>query len=314
MQKNELLAVLFHYNLIDYDNVSDIFKIVCPFHGDVNASLQVNVDENRFYCYGCGAYGDAKEFVKKMEGCNDLQAYIILERILRGKISQSLKGIEIPRQQIVTNKELLRIAKAYFYGLPKPSWEYIKKSYLFDRGYSAKTLMKIDARLNPNNNYGVIMPMMDMGKFKGYVCRATNKEVEKKRKYLYNKGFSRKDTIVGDYDRDWVIICEGYMDWLKFKEFGINNVCAILGWKITQNQIEKILSYTDCVISALDNTKTGRAGTRELRQYFEVVRFKFPENVKDPGDLDIYDFRKSWQQTVAEVKKRDKGIKYKNWR
>lgn len=314
MQNNELLSVLLHYGLVDFENISGIFKIICPFHGDVNASLQVDIDKNRFYCYGCGVYGDAKDFVKRMEECDDLHAYIVLERILRGKISQNLKRIELPKQEILDDKELLRIAKAYFYSLPKPSWEYIKKSYLYDRGFSPETLKKVDARINPNNNYGVIMPMLDMGKFKGYVCRATNKEVESKRKYLYSKGFSRRKTIVGDYDRDWAVICEGYMDWLKFKEFGINNCCAILGWKITQNQVEKLLKHTDCVISALDNTKTGRAGTRELKQYFDVVRFRFPDTVKDPGDLDIYDFRKAWKQTVEEVRKKDNQVLYKNWR
>ena len=41
--------------------------------------------------------------------------------------------------------------------------------------------------------------MIDNGKFKGWVCRTTDKDIEKKRKYLYNKGFRRAETLVGSY-------------------------------------------------------------------------------------------------------------------
>lgn len=40
-------------------------KCVCPFHKENTPSLNVFDDTNSFYCFGCGASGDAIEFVKE---------------------------------------------------------------------------------------------------------------------------------------------------------------------------------------------------------------------------------------------------------
>lgn len=313
-QAKKLLRVLDYYGLTQNSMLADRFKIVCPFHGDVNASLQINLEYGTYYCFGCGAKGGPKEFVQGMEMCDDLKAYLKLEQILKNGGKQKFK-YEVDFAPKQTSSELRLQAKRYFYSLPKPSWEYIKNSYMHKRGFTSEVLEEIDARLNPNENYGIIMPLKDMGKFRGYVCRATNKSVESERKYLYNKGFSRRNTLVGWYDKPWVVICEGYMDWLKLQQFGVHNSCAILGWKITEEQIEKLKECTDCVISALDNTETGIQGTKILKQHFKVVRFRFPEaQVKDPGDLDIYDFRMCWKRTVDAVRKIDPKVRLSNWR
>ena len=44
-------------------------NVVCPFHGDVNASLSIDVVNNRSFCFGCGFKGNAFDFVKEMEDC-----------------------------------------------------------------------------------------------------------------------------------------------------------------------------------------------------------------------------------------------------
>lgn len=306
-----LIRVLDFYNLLDTTTPMDKYKIVCPFHGDVNASLQVDLTNNRFYCYGCGIKGDARQFVKYMEKMDDLTSWLKYETILNTTWKSDYK---IQVAEVETPERLMQLAKRYYYSLPKTKWSEVEDSYIQKRGYTSKVLSKVGAKLNPNNDYGIVMPMVDMGEFKGYVCRATNKEVESKRKYLYNKGFTRRNTLVGNYDKNWVVICEGYMDWLRFKMYGVNNVCAILGWKITPIQIEKIKQYTNNVISALDNTDTGKEGTKYLKQFFNVIRYKFPENVKDPGDLDTFNFMKSWMETVDRVRKKEPGIKHSNWR
>ena len=105
---------------------------------------------------------------------------------------------------------------------------------------------------------------LDNKKFKGWVCRTTDKQVEAKRKYLYNKGFSRANTLCGDYgNKEYVIVVEGFMDRLRFIEVGIepDNVVAILGWKMSDEQQKKLkdkgIKY---IISALDNDTAGKKG------------------------------------------------------
>lgn len=44
------------------------FSASCPFHADRTPSFRVYPDSKRFKCFGCGARGDAFEFVQRFEG------------------------------------------------------------------------------------------------------------------------------------------------------------------------------------------------------------------------------------------------------
>ena len=39
------------------------------------------------------------------------------------------------------------------------------------------------------------------------------------------------------------------------------------------------------VVSALDNDDKGNKGTEYLKRFFEVIRFPYPEGVKDTGEM-----------------------------
>jgi DNA primase len=40
---------------------------LCPFHGEKTASFSVNAEQGLYYCFGCGAKGDAITFVRESE-------------------------------------------------------------------------------------------------------------------------------------------------------------------------------------------------------------------------------------------------------
>lgn len=305
--ENLFVRVLSYYNLIDESNLSDKFKIICPFHGDVNASLLINLKENSFFCFGCQKKGHADDFVRYMENIDGLQAAIKITEIIKAthKSNYHIEPIEV-----ISDEKSLFEAKRYFYSLPKPNWRIERNSYMSNRGFKNSTLAKVDARINYNENYGIIFPLKENDIFKGYVCRATNKDMEQKRKYLYNKGFTRRNTLHGNFKNNCVVIVEGYMDWLRFVENKINFVSAILGWKITSIQIEKLQQYTDTIISALDNTDTGKEGTEYLKKYFNVVPFYYEENIKDVGELDTFYFNKLWADTKKRAKKQNININF----
>lgn len=313
-QGEELAKVLWYYNLIPEINTLSQ-KIICPFHEDINPSMIVNLEDGSFFCFGCGATGDANHFVKLMEtehnGLNDLQAHIKFNKILK---SNKCSDIKLDRT-LVKNKprqrDLYDAAYDYYYGLKKVNWSQSGdpevdpiKQYMFDRGFSSSTLNKARAKITYNQNYGLIFPMIDNGKFKGWVCRTTKKEIEKKRKYLYNEGFSRATTLVGDYGKfGYVFIVEGYMDRLKFLQFNEDNVVAILGWKISQQQIQKLKDKgITKVIAALDNDDCGKRGTEYLKQYFDVTKFSYLKGVKDPGDMTKENFDKMLKRTMQNFK------------
>ena len=91
---------------------------------------------------------------------------------------------------------------------------------MFKRGYTPQTLNDNDVRFTFNENYKIVVPIIENGSFRGYAKRRTDGE-DSVRKYLYNDGFKPK-IIQGNYKKDWVVITEGYMDWLKLKQNVIN--------------------------------------------------------------------------------------------
>jgi len=93
------------------------------------------------------------------------------------------------------------------------------------------------------------------------------------------------------------------MDRLKFVQFGEDNVVAILGWKMSLQQIQKLKDRgITKVISALDNDECGRKGTKFLEQHFEVTRFKYLKGIKDPGDMTQELFDKMFKKTMEIYK------------
>lgn len=312
----ELAKVLWYYNLLpSIDQATQ--KIVCPFHSDVNPSMIVNLADGSFFCFGCNVAGDAKRFVelfeKQYNGLNSLQAYQKYLKILKSdKCSDVKVGNSVRKHQKPRSRQLYVEAYDYYHGLRKVSWrspemmeEIEALKYMNDRGFSAKTLEKCKAKVTYNSSYMLIFPMLDNGKFRGWVCRTTIESIAKKRKYLYNEGFSRATTLVGDYgSKDYVIVVEGYMDRLKLVQLGVDNVVAILGWKMTDQQIKKLKDAgVTKVISALDNDECGRKGSKYLRKFFKVTRWCYLKSIKDPGDFDVRSFKKMFSKTMARFRK-----------
>lgn len=48
------------------------FIAICPFHNEKTGSLSVR--GNKFHCFGCGAKGDAIDFVQKLNGFSFIEA------------------------------------------------------------------------------------------------------------------------------------------------------------------------------------------------------------------------------------------------
>lgn len=310
-KRQQLEKVLNYYNI---PIESEKFKILCPFHADKNNSLLIDLEQGRWWCFGCEIGSEAKDFIQKVEKCDDFEAYKLLAKICndkKNKCKVTISGVKPVNDKKKKKQELIE-AKDYYFNLKTINWEKDtnitkEKKYLLDRGFELPTLNKVKCKLTYNDKYPIVFPMNDMGKFRGYVCRTMDKEVEKKRKYLYNKGFSRRNTIVGKYDCSTVMLVEGYMDYLKAKQLGVTYVGAILGWKITKEQVRKLKKQgVETIISALDNDKCGRKGTIELKKHFEVIRFQYPKDTKDIGEMNKSLFVKAKEKTILKRKKRKK--------
>lgn len=311
----ELAKVLYYYGLIPDVNSSEQ-KIVCPFHDDLNPSMIVNLEKGKWFCFGCNKSGDAFDFVKGIEEKKHrqgIQTILKFFRILKSEKVERLKynpKIKTKKE----SKELYDIAWDYYYGLSRVDWKNPEaeeaveaKKYMLKRGFNVTTLNKAQAKITYNKSYSIIFPMLDNGMFKGWVCRTTVKEIEQKRKYLYNGGFMRRNTLVGNYAGcQFVFVVEGYMDRLKFVQYGVENVVAILGWKMSREQQKKIEdSKIEYVISALDNDACGKKGTEYLKTIFpgRVIRWQYLSGIKDPGEMTKELFQKMYERTMKKYAK-----------
>ena len=273
--------------------------------------MSIDYEKGYCSCFGCGWSGDAYDFVKCINPkMNDLRAMRELVRILNSKKVKHLKMAK-NHKKVKTSKQSLIEAHDYYYGLSKINWlvdnsdEVVSaREYMEKRGFKATTLNHCGCKVTYNKSYGIVFPLLDNYKFKGWVCRTMQPGIEKKRKYLYNDGFSRTSTLCGTYGRcKYVYIVEGYMDMLKLKQFGVKDVSAILGWKISDIQVQKLKDAgVTHVISALDNDECGKKGSEYLKNFFKVTRFKYLKGVKDPGEMTKEQFTKMNNRTLNNIK------------
>ena len=60
-----------HYGM----TVAQNGMVCCPFHNDRHPSMKLN--EDYFYCFGCGTKGDAIEFTSKLFGITAMEGEMI---------------------------------------------------------------------------------------------------------------------------------------------------------------------------------------------------------------------------------------------
>lgn len=290
----DFAKVLLFYGVIDTVTASD-FNIVCPFHEDVNPSMRITLNNGKFFCFGCRASGDVFDFVSNVHPeLSDLQVAILIAKI---KASKEVKDIALSykRRRKRSRKNDYYAAHDYFYGLNKVDWsgELTEEQedilgYMEGRGFTRDSLNLVDCRETYNVAYPSIFPILDNERFCGWVCRTPHKSVAQYMKYKYNGGFYKRATLCGSYEKNSIVfLCEGFFDYLSLRTVGgAENVAALLGWHISDEQTKKLKDAgVVIVISALDSDECGEKGTEYLKKFFNVVRFRFPEGVKDPGEM-----------------------------
>lgn len=308
----DLARVLIYYGLIGDVSISD-FNIICPFHDDINPSMRITLDDGQFFCFGCRVSGNAYDFVRLANPqLNELQCCILLEQIVNSKEVKAI-NVKYKKKKKKNNKQALVEASDYFYGLRSVDWNNTRTEderktleYMQGRGFTPRALNIADCRVNYNIAYPFVFPILDNGEFKGWVGRTTNKYTAQKRKYLYNDGFRKRDTICGNYSENCIPwICEGYMDYLSLRTRGhIKNTCALLGWHLADEQMNKLKEKgITTVVSALDNDKCGIKGTEYLKKFFNVIRFPYKEDIKDVGEMTEEQLKKQIQIVKKQIKK-----------
>ena len=288
-----------HYfdNVLKYYNINVVNgdKIVCPFHAEDTASLVVDFDKDIYHCFGCEAGGDVIDFISRIDNIDRLKAVSKLSNIMiNGKIVIA-KNVMFKKflEKKITTRDYIDLAHDDFNSFEKPDWNY--NNYLTKRNLTPEILDNFKVRMDLNSEHKFVIPLYDNNKFRGYIKRC---EDSRSGKYLYNKGFERKRFLIGRYGYGVIFVCEGILDYLKAYQFGVRNICCLLGWKASSTHIFILQKYSKELIVALDNDERGGDGTGYLADNFKIKRFVYPKNVKDICEMSKEQFTKSMLKTL----------------
>jgi DNA primase len=296
--------VLNHYGI----SITNGDKIVCPFHGEDTPSLVVDFEKDIYHCFGCDASGDVIDFISRIDNINRLKAAKKLSEISANNsgINKSLmfkKFIETT----LTTKEYIELARNEFKKFIKPDWNY-EDNYLLKRGFNANILDDFNVRMDIDSDHPIVIPLLENNRFRGFVKRSTGGNTPDK--YMYNKGFKRGRFLTGRYGYGIIFVTEGILDYLKAYQYGVRNICCLLGYKASSQHIDILKRYSKELIVALDNDKKGVEGTEFLSQYFKISRFIYPNGVKDICEMQKEQFVVYINKTLAEMEKRKDGKEF----
>ena len=336
---------------------------LCPFHAEKSGSFSVSPGKQMFYCFGCGAGGNAATFLMKYENCSFQEAM---------KTLADRAGIRLPEVQYSEERRkkeqrralLLQINKdtaTYYYRLlrsPKgrKGYEYFAGrklspetmnafglgyadgagndliSYLRGKGYPDEAILEagvaaFDEKRGLHDKFWnrVMYPIMDvsnrvigfggrvMGDGKPKYLNSPETPVFDKSRNLYGLNIARRSR------KNYLILCEGYMDVIAMHQAGFTEAIASLGTSFTPGQASLIARYVKEVLLAYDSDGAGvhaairnigilksaglRAKVIDLRPYKDPDEFikaqgreAFQKRIDDAENSFLYEIRQTGEQ------------------
>ena len=91
----------------------------CPFHDEKTPSFSVNPDKQFYYCFGCGAGGNAVGFVMDYDNVDFPQAVEALAHTA---------GLEVPREQTTPQQDAQRDRQAHLYTTLNAANQYFQQA------------------------------------------------------------------------------------------------------------------------------------------------------------------------------------------
>ena len=287
---------------------------LCPFHNEKTPSFTVYPATQSFYCFGCGAGGDAITFLKKIENLDYLDAVKTLAQ--RAGLQMPQEGFDDSlskrRRRIL---EMNREAARFYHSVLLSPEGKVGYDYYIGRALSAATINHFGLCFAPNQWDALLKHMrakgyqpaelVDAGLArkgqKGYYDNFRNRVMtpiidvrgnviafggrvldDSKPKYI-NTG----DTLVykktnelfalnfaKDSKEDALILCEGYMDVIAMHQAGFTNAVAGCGTALTTEQVRLISRYAKEVILTYDADEAGQKALQKAMTLFDQTEVK----------------------------------------
>lgn len=276
----------------------------CPFHQEKSPSFQVKEAEGYYHCFGCGAHGNAFDFVMQMQGLPfpeaverlANQAGVIIERekvnpVLQKKRTDGLSALE--RATVWFERGLKGEAKDYLFkrglvaqtlkkfrlGYAPEGWRNLKDS-LQQEGFS-EAVLKETALVRQGERGGepydtfrarLMFPIENMqGKVVAFGGRVFDGSEPKYLNSPQTPFFNKSHLLYGLYHaaphirrQQQALLVEGYMDVIALHQAGVQTAVAPMGTAVTEDQIALLWRYYENPTVCLDGDDAGRNAALKL--------------------------------------------------
>lgn len=144
-ERTDLVELVAQY--VPLERAGRNFKGLCPFHTEKTPSFHVSPALNRFHCFGCGASGDAFEFLMRIEGLSFREAM----RRLAERAGIELRADALPQETPDEHERLRRLMYAanFFYRQALQRTPEAR-AYLTQRGLTPNTIEAFELGYAPN--------------------------------------------------------------------------------------------------------------------------------------------------------------------
>jgi DNA primase len=122
---------------------------LCPFHKEKTGSLKIDSDRGYYYCFGCGAHGDAISFVQEFDKIGFSEAVEYLANSYGVALPRKEKTFADPHKPVYD--ALAEIKNWFVRKLGEPVGADVQK-YLDSRGISRESSEKFQLGFAPNDN------------------------------------------------------------------------------------------------------------------------------------------------------------------
>jgi DNA primase len=147
------------------------FSASCPFHPDRTPSFRVYPDSKRFKCFGCGARGDAIEFLRRFEG-KDFKTVVTELAAESGIVVDGEKANGATSSRAAALERACEAALAHWIDrLWGPAGEQARK-YLASRGVDDPTAKRFRLGYAPNEWHDLHSALVAQGFEEGDLVRA----------------------------------------------------------------------------------------------------------------------------------------------
>lgn len=173
--RNDIESLIGSY--VSLKRAGSNLKGLCPFHSEKSPSFTVYPQDNSFYCFGCGAGGDAITFVRKRENLDYPDAVEFLA---------NRAGITIVKDEIGSYKSTPKVDRARMFKMNADAARYFHKR-LFDDSTEAKSALA----------YFMQERKLSLSTIKHFGLGFAPNSFDKFSKYMLGLGYTYKELVAG---------------------------------------------------------------------------------------------------------------------